>query len=115
MKDMIMIEKTREKERLFQSIVDSTTLAEVAQTLYLVDVPERYMYAISNVDLDVSMKQGLTGIKNYRKFVGQGEMKLDWLHEKILALAIFVRHSRKRYGNEKITKNMKVRQDINPK
>lgn len=36
------------------------------------------MGIMSNVDLDVAKKLGLTNIKKYQKYSQQVEMKLDW-------------------------------------
>lgn len=41
-------------------------------------------------------------------------MKLDWLYDWISVLAIFVRHLRKVYDNEKVTQNMSVKRDLDP-
>ena len=65
MKDVIIKEKTREKEKLFKSIADITAPAEVAQASCPVDLLERDMWAMSNANLDAAKKIGLTGIKKY--------------------------------------------------
>lgn len=70
---------------------------------------------MSNINLDAAKELRLTGIKKCWKRAGQVEIELYWLHDWILALAIFVRQSYKKYDNEKVIENMKIRQNINPK
>ena len=78
---MIILEKAREEEMLSESIIDTTTPAEVAPVLSPVELVERYNWAMSDVDLDVAKKLGLTGIKKYWKHAGQVEIKQDWSHD----------------------------------
>ena len=80
-----------------------------------VDLIGKYRWVISNANIDAAKELGLTGIKKYWRYAGQVEMELDWLHNWILAVATFVRHSHKVYNNEEVTKNMNARQDIDPK
>ena len=65
MKVVIIIRKTRKKEKLFEVIANTTTLAEMAWASSAVDLARRYMYAMSNADLNTAKKQGSTGIKKY--------------------------------------------------
>ena len=67
---------------------------------------------MSNTNLDAAQERELTDIKKYQRQAGQVKMKLDWLHDWIPALAIFVRYSRRMYNNKEVTKNMKVKQNI---
>lgn len=69
---------------------------------------------MSIADLDAVKEERLTGIKKYWRRAGQIEIELDWLHDWILILATFVRYLRRVYDSEKVTENMKVRQDIDP-
>ena len=62
---MIIEEKAREKKGLSEDITDTTTLAKVAWTLNLVDLAGKYMWAISNANIDAAKKLRLTGIKKY--------------------------------------------------
>ena len=114
MKDRIIEKKTREKQGLLEGIADTTSTAEVAQASSLVDFAGKYMWAMSNANIDAAKELGLTGIKKYWRRAGQVEMELDWLHDWIPALATFVRHSRSVYDNEKVTQNMNARRDIDP-
>ena len=65
MKDVISEKKTKEKEKLSESIADTIALAEVAYILSLVDLARKYMWAINNLDLDAAKELELTGIKKY--------------------------------------------------
>ena len=65
MKDVIITKKVREKKKLFEGIADTTALAEIAQATGCVDLAERYMWAMSNANLDAAKELGLTGIKKY--------------------------------------------------
>ena len=114
MKNVIIKEKTREKEGLLEGIADTAAPTEVAQALSPIDLAGKYMWAMSNANIDAAKELGLTGIKKYWRRAGQVEMELDWLHDWIPALATFVRHSRSVYDNEKVTQNMNARRDIDP-
>ena len=111
-KDVIIEEKAREKEELSESIVDTTAPAKMIQASSFVDLAEKYMWAISNANLDAAKELGLIGIKKYWRYARQVEIELDWLHDWISVLATFVKHSRRVYDNEKVTKNINIRQDI---
>ncbi len=62
---MIILKKAKEEKMLLRGIADTTVLAEVAQTSSLIDLTRRYYWAMSNVNLDVAKKLGLTDIKKY--------------------------------------------------
>lgn len=64
---------------------------------------------MSDTDLNVAKKLGLTDINKYWRCGGQAEIELDCLYDLIPALVTFVRYSRKLYDNKKVTKNIKVR------
>ena len=64
-KDVIIKENTKEKERLSEDITDTTAPAEVTQALSPVDFAEKYIWAISNADIDTAKELELTGIKEY--------------------------------------------------
>ena len=65
MMDVIIEEKAREKKRLSDSITDTTALAELTQALRPADLTRKYMWAMSNVYLDVVKELGLTSMKKY--------------------------------------------------
>ena len=109
MKDVIIEERTKEKEKLLKSIMETTALAEMAQVLSLIDLAKKYIWAISNIDIDTAKKLRLTGIKKYWRRVRQVKIELYWLNDWIPALATFVRHLHRVYNNKKVTKNMNVR------
>ncbi len=113
MKDVIISEKAREK-KLSEGLTATTALAEVARALNPINLAWKYRWAMSNVDMDLAKELGLTGVKKYWRQAGQVEMKLDWLHDWIPALAIFVRYSRRMYNNEEVGQNMSVKRDIDP-
>ena len=77
MKDVIITEKAREKERLSKGIADTIPPAKVAQALSPVDFAGRYMWAMNNADLDAAKKLGLNGIKKYWRCAKQVELELD--------------------------------------
>ncbi len=62
---MIILEKVKEEEILLENIADMTASAEIAWVSSLVDLTGRYNWVMSNPDLDVAKKLGLTGIKKY--------------------------------------------------
>ena len=65
LKDVIILEKIREKEKLSEGPADTTTPAEVAQASSSVDLVWRYRWVMSKVDMEAAKKLGLTGVKNY--------------------------------------------------
>ena len=77
MKDVIILEKTKEKEELSEGIAAITALAEVARASSSVDIVGRYKWAISDADLDKTNELGLTSIKKYWRRAGHVEMELD--------------------------------------
>ena len=91
-KNIIILEKTREKEELLEGSADTTTLAEITRLLSPIHLAWRYGWPMRKADIEAAMKLGLTEVTNYWKQVGQVEMELDWLHDWISALVIFVRH-----------------------
>lgn len=115
MKDIIILEKARKKKELSGDIKNTIALAKVARASNFVDLAGRYKQAINNANLDETKKLELTGIKNHWKRASQIKIMLDWLNDWILVLTIFVRYSCRGYDNEKMNKNIKVRQKIKPK
>lgn len=65
MKDVIILEKVRKKEKLSESRVDITILLEVAQILSPIDLARRYKYVMSNADIDTAKELGLIEVKKY--------------------------------------------------
>ena len=70
MKDVIIEEMTREKEALSKSIANTIASAEMTQVLSLVNLAEKYLWAINNADLDAAKKLGLSSIKKYWRHAG---------------------------------------------
>ena len=67
---------------------------------------------MSNVDIDIVKKLEQTGVKKYWRRTSQVKIKLDWLHDWILALPIFVRQLQKVYDIKKIDMNMSIQWEI---
>ena len=117
MKDVIILKKALEKEgQLVVRNANKIALTEFGRTLSSIDLDSKYIRAISNVDIDAPRNLGLTDIKRYWKLAGQIEKEVNELHKDwIPAFAIFVKHSWKMHDNEKVTENMKIRRDIDPR
>ena len=77
MKNGIILEKTREKEKLSEDLADRSVLAELARASSPVNLAWRYRWAMSKTDIESAEKLGLTGVKNYWRHAGQVEMELD--------------------------------------
>lgn len=68
---------------------------------------------MSNADLDIANKLGLTGIKNQWRYASPVEMELE-LYDQIPALVAFVRHLCKVYDNEYVAQNINARENKFP-
>lgn len=67
--DKIISEKIGEKER--QLVVENTIeLAKVAKMLSLIDFDSKYMWAISNANIDAARDLGPTHMKKYWRHAG---------------------------------------------
>ena len=77
MKDMIIEEKAREKERLSKNIANTTAPVELAQALSSINFTRKYIWAISDADMDAAKELELTSIKKYWRCTRQVEMELD--------------------------------------
>lgn len=84
---MIILKKVKKKEILLKGIINITILAKVAQILSSINLTGRYNQTINNIDLDIVKKLGLIRIMKYQRCIGQVEIKLDWLYDKIFVLA----------------------------
>ena len=81
MKDVIISKKALKKEgQLVVRNVDKIALAEVGRTSSPIDLDGKYMWAISNVDIDAARDLGLTGIKKHWRLAGQIEKEVNGLH-----------------------------------
>ena len=114
MKDVIISKRALEKEgQLVVRNADKIALAEVGRTSSPMDLDGKYMWAISNVDINAIRDLGLTSIEKYWRLASQIKKKVDGLHRNwILALAAFVKHFWKINNNEEVSENMKIRWDI---
>ena len=115
--NVIISKRVLEKEgQLVMRNGDKIALVEIGKTLSPIDLDGKYIWAISNHDIDAARDLKLTGIKKYWKFAGQIEKEVNGLYKDwIPALTTFVRHFRKRHDNKKVTENMKIQGDIDPK
>lgn len=116
MKDLIILEKNREKKR--ESVrrnVDKIALTKITKTSSPINLNSRYIQAISNLDIDIAKNLRLIVIKKYQRYISQISEKLKRLYKNwIPALAAFMIYFHQKYNNEKVTENMKIRQDIDP-
>lgn len=77
MKNIIILEKVREKKKLWEDTADTTTLAEVAQVSSFVNFAWHYWWVISNANIDAAKRLGLTRIEKYWRRADQVKMELD--------------------------------------
>ena len=77
MKDIMIAKKAKEKERLSESIMNSTAPTEIALALGLIDLVRRYIWGMSNANMDTAKKLDLTSITKYWKYTRQVELELD--------------------------------------
>ena len=110
-KDKIISKKALEKEdQLVMRNIDKTTLAEIKKISRPIDLDGKYIWAISNVDIDATRDLGLTAIIIYWRFADQIEKEVNGLYKDwILAFATFVKYFRKTHNNKKVTEKMKIR------
>lgn len=74
MKDIIILEKDRDKKKLSGGITNIIILAKVAQASSTIDLTQRYKQAINSLNLNIARKLELTNIKKYWRYVGQVEI-----------------------------------------
>ena len=91
MKNVIISKKAREEKMPSKSITYTTALAEVAWVSSSIDLAWGYNWAINDADLDVVKELRQTNIKKYWRRARLVEIKPDWLHDWIAALATFVK------------------------
>ena len=71
MKDVIISIRSLEKEgQLVVTNADKIALAEVGRTSSPTDLDGKYIWAISNIDIDVARDLGLTEIKKHWRLDG---------------------------------------------
>lgn len=64
-KNKIIFENVREKNKLLVSIADIIVLAKQLQTFTPIDFTKKLLYLRSNTDIDARKKLKLAGIKKY--------------------------------------------------
>lgn len=74
MKNIIILEKTKKKEKLSKDPTDTIAQAKMAQALRPINLTQRYKWAMSKADIETAKKLGLTEVKNHRKYTA----KLRW-------------------------------------
>lgn len=77
MKNIIILEKAREKEKLSEDTANTTALVEVAKALSIIDLAWRYKWVISNTNMDAVKELELTGVKKYCRRASQVKIELD--------------------------------------
>lgn len=65
-KNAIILEKIRKKEKLLKSIINKLVLTKVTQVSSLVDLTRRYKWIMRNADVNIVDKLELTGVKKYQ-------------------------------------------------
>lgn len=109
-------QKQRIKRELVDENIDKIVMVDIIRTSSLINLNSRYIQAISNININAAKNLGLINIKKYGKHMSQILNELKKLFgDKIAALTTFMTHLHQMHNNIVITKNMKIRQDINPK
>lgn len=67
---MNILKKARKKEKLSFDITDIIALSEMMQALIVIDLAEKYIWLINNIDINATKKQRLTSTKKYWKCIG---------------------------------------------
>lgn len=70
---------------------------------------------MSNANLDITKELRLISIKKYWKHIEQVKIELNWLYDKILVLATFMKDLRRIYNNKKVIKIINNRYNIDSK
>lgn len=65
MKNIIILEKIKQREKLFKSIADITKLAEIARASNLDDLVLKYKGIMNNANLNIAKEQKLTRVNKY--------------------------------------------------
>ena len=81
MKDVVISKKAQEKERQLElRNADKIAQAKVARSSSPMDLDGKYMWVMSNVNIDAARDLGLIGIKKYQRLTVQIEKEGDKLH-----------------------------------
>lgn len=111
-KDMIISEKAGEKEEQLV-IGNAIEQAKVVKMSNPINLNSKYIWAVSNTDIDTARDLRLTDVKKYQRRTGQIKKEVNRLHKDyILALATFVKYFRRTHNNEKVTGNMRIRLEV---
>ena len=96
-KDVIILEKAKGEKELSQSIANRSGSTKIDQVLSLVNLAKKYLWAISNVNLNITEKLELISINKYLRHAKHVEIELDWLYDWMSVLATFMRHLNRVY------------------
>lgn len=90
--------------------IDEIALAEGTKTSSLMDFDNKYIWAISNININAARDLGLIGIKKHSKLASQIKNKVNGLYRDwISVLVAFVKLSQKTHNNKKVIKKMKIK------
>lgn len=92
MKDVIILEKTREKkgQLVMENKIKRAEVAKMSGPIYF---NSQYIQAIKNADIDAAKDLTLTSVKKYWKRAGQIKKKVNGLHKDwISVLTVFVKY-----------------------
>ena len=83
MEDMIVVIKRGRKNwgPLIMENIDRIAIAKIVKVSNVIDLSNKYSWAISNTDIDTTGNLGLTGIKKYWKYTCQIQNKIDRLYK----------------------------------
>lgn len=68
---IVVAKKSRKKQGLLVEKIDKAVIVKVAKVSSVIDISNKYRWAINNIDIDVAGDLKLTGIKKYWKCIGQ--------------------------------------------
>lgn len=60
-------------------VLDNIVIAKVTKVLSIINLGNKYIQTISDIDLDVTRDLGLLDIKKYWRYKDQIQTKVDWL------------------------------------
>lgn len=111
---IILAQRDRNNKRLLAiENRDKTIIAEVIKVIHL---ENKHGQIISNSDINAARNWEIISIKKFWKCISQIQDKVDKLDKNWIPIFEgFIKHFWKMHNNKKITKNMKIEQNINPK
>lgn len=70
-------ERNRKNQGSLAKKVDKAAMTKVAKVLRLIDMSNKYRWAISNVEMDAAKNPGLISVKKYWRCAGQVQTKVN--------------------------------------